>query len=219
MIFASPTFVLIAVDIGTVFTAVFLIVLFLGWVLQAVQNQKEGGGPRQPGRQRPNQPRQRPNQPRQRLRDDRVASEIDAFLREVNSSRGNVDEEDEPLIEVVREPTRRPRRRQPEPAPPRPPATRSQRGRPVTTGPSDIESHAAELGSGLRSHVQSYMADHLEQDVDAHLGDRAAEMPVEIVVAQPEVHPLVARLRDPQGARNAILLAEVLTRPRTFRDR
>ncbi len=211
MILPTATNVLLAIDIGSVFFAVFLIVMFLGWVMQVVQNQNDDGGNRGGVR------RQQPQRRQPRPRDERVSSEIDAFLQEVGGSRRPVDDDEVPVVEVVREPPRRrptpPRR--PQPTPPRRPQRRPALDEPIEV--EVVEEHGAHLGDGLRAHVESYMSSNIEEGVDANLGDRDAEMPADVAGIQHDVHPLVDRLRSPDGVRQAILLSEILDRPRPFR--
>jgi|GEM_PF-3166263 len=80
------------------------------------------------------------------------------------------------------------------------------------------------LGGGLRTHLATYMhADRVGQEAQR---DVQSQIPAQIksdlgysgaaaATAVPKtVHPLVKLLRDPQGARTAIALQEILQRPK-----
>ena len=92
------------------------------------------------------------------------------------------------------------------------------------------------VGSGVSAHVDQYInqhvSEHLDHDVDEyveativdsvdnHLGDRATEMPQQTTVRGKQssgAKDVIALLKDPAGVRNAILVNEILSRPRSLR--
>ena len=95
--------------------------------------------------------------------------------------------------------------------------------------PSNIE---RPLGSGISEHVDKYISQHVDSNADSlveadiarsvnsHLGDRSAELP-SLTQAGVEMPTTAATfrqlLKSRQGVRQAILLNEVLTRPRALR--
>ncbi|MBS0204063.1 MAG: hypothetical protein JSS49_14250 [Planctomycetes bacterium] len=87
------------------------------------------------------------------------------------------------------------------------------------------QSHLATagLGDALRSHVSSHLEprnvdNQVTQDVDNRVQkDIGADGTITTIRRQP-VHPLVLALRNPEGARQAILMAEILRRPRSIRS-
>lgn len=91
------------------------------------------------------------------------------------------------------------------------------------------------MGSGLRDHVESYIGDHVKshmgRDVDAHvkkeidervkshLGSQSSQA-VEMSGKPANEHAatdLLKALKSPEGVRQAIMVHEVLSRPRALR--
>ena len=198
----------------------FIVISFIGWVINQVNAQ--------------NKPPARRGRPQRGNR--RVQEEIDDFLREATGNRkpgGRVLSADE--IEIVDESqARRPPPRRP--APTRP-STRQKPGSNVSN--RHLSGHE-ELGSSVRDHVRTHMdervsagaEEHLAHDVDQHvsqhLGAFSAGMPTSSGrTAQsetrrrrnPRTTALLAALRTPVGVRNAVLMQEILGRPRSLRNR
>ncbi len=169
----------------------------------------------------------------------RVQSDIDAFLTEVGASPApkQTTEPPTPAPQRARRQESAAKRRQAgnRRRPPRP--QERQRQQATARQPKDsppITERA--LGSGISEHVDQYIAqhvaehvdsnvdDHLEVDiahsVSSHLGDRSAELPsltqagVDVPTTAENFRQL---LRSRQGVRQAILLNEILTRPRALR--
>ncbi len=194
----------------------FIIITFIGWIINQVNAQKKP-----PARRRAPQRGNR-----------RVQEDIDDFLRDATGGRkpgGHVLSADE--IEIVEE----------RPAPRRPaPARQSRRPKPGT-GVSDRHLGGQEqLGSSVREHVRTHMdrrvgegaEDHLphavNQAVSQHLGAFSAESAGSSGrTAQSETRRraraqaagLRNAFRTPGGARNAVLMQEILSRPRGLRNR
>ncbi|MEZ6059596.1 MAG: hypothetical protein R3C19_04470 [Planctomycetaceae bacterium] len=92
-----------------------------------------------------------------------------------------------------------------------------------------------QVGTGIGSHVDQYISQHVSQHLDhdvdesvtadivnsvnSHLGSRDREMPA-LTGNRQAASPagdIVRLLRNPEGIRQAILINEVLTRPRALR--
>jgi len=215
-------FVFADIDVQLIFLILFLVMGFVSWISNFLKGAKRGGGAQRPG-------------PRVAgAGDDNLRNEIEGFLAEVTGQkRREPQPDDDVLIEVVSEADERPRRKLR-----RPSGRRQQRPRdqPVRQRAKPAK---AKLGSDLKRHVANYMAkdridghvdEHLSHEVDdsshevddsvrQHLG-RAAESAYsrDQGLRQAQAHPIIAMLRDPQGVRNAILLHEILTRPRSLKS-
>lgn len=91
------------------------------------------------------------------------------------------------------------------------------------------------IGSGISKHVNEYINQHVNEyidndveeyveativdNVEENLGDRDEEMPELTQNARPNraAEQVVALLRNPEGVRNAILVNEILAKPRALR--
>jgi len=145
----------------------------------------------------------------------KAQSDIDAFLNEVGAPA-----KQQPTRPQQRSAENRPRRSQPQ---------RQMR-------PAQDVSEPRPLGSGISEHVDSYITQHVDeyvdsqvddfvevdiaQSVESHLGDRRSEMPPRTETADSPESPAVRfrkLLQDPEGVRQAIMLNEVMSRPRVLR--
>lgn len=171
----------LAVDIGTLIGVIFVVIAILGWLINLIGAQNRPAPPVVRGGQR------RPPRPR----DDKLANEIELFLREVAGQKRQKPAHkphDEVPIEVVAEAERRPRpgvvRPRPPAAAPRRPAQRparpefvepaapkpQQKPRAVPLGPQQREARKTGHGASLTEHLDEYMAaDHLDKSVQDHL--------------------------------------------------
>ena len=175
------------------------------------------------------QPGQRANagQPERRRR---IQSDIESFLSEVRQATGaQADDEQQPppKKKQTSRPARRPQQRR-----------RSRQGsrQSAKPAPQPRPSRSRQaLGSGISEHVDTYISKHVADHVDSkvdnlgkgdiahsvedHLGARSVEMPaVEVIVQNDSPAAEIRRLlRTRQGVRQAILLNEVLNRPRALR--
>lgn len=166
----------------------------------------------------------------------RVQSDIDAFLSEVSQASGNKPQRQRPAAppagrsrpQQQQRPQQTRQRQKPRgqqsrrQQAPRPTQERSQSKRALGSGVSEhVETY---ISQHVAEHVDSKVDDYVEVDivesVDSNLGDRAAEMPVtaESVPGQMTSAAEFRRLlRSSQGVRQAILLNEVLKRPKSLR--
>ena len=170
----------------------------------------------------------------------KIQSDIDAFLAEVSDHSAA-----RPASEHLQEPGRipaKPQQRQNHPAPHptgpernpgafrhtvTPPASRATRPRSALERP---------LGSGITDHVDTYISQHVSEHVDSHVDDFVEADIAESVVSHlgdrsNEISDLTSSRTDPRtpaarfrqllksqnGVRQAILLNEVLTKPRILR--
>lgn len=88
----------------------------------------------------------------------------------------------------------------------------------------------ADLGSGLRSHLSAYMQpdrmaaevqkdlpNRIAKEVQADLGPARSTSSIAPTSGVAAVHPLMSMLREPQQVRHAIVLQEILQKPRALR--
>jgi hypothetical protein len=187
---------LAALEAPQIIGLIIFTVSVLSWFVNLVKGNQQNQAPR---------PKNRPRDP--------VQSELEKFLQEVVGNK---------------EPERK------RPAPPVPqqqkqarPANdkRGGKGKPQRPGERAAASHlqTSALGQGVRSHVHEHMEPNrigaaVEHDIDSavrtDLGPTAAS---DAVTRAGNIHPLAKALRDPQGVRQAILLNEILSRPKSLR--
>lgn len=202
-IFPQPIFA----DASAVVGLLVLIFTVVGWLVNLANNQQNP-----PAKQRP---QQRPPRPQR----DRVQNEIDVFLKEV---RGEATAAEEPDIVVESLPPETSRRRSRSTPPPPPPeyVAEPQRSRLSDRMAPHVQSH---VGESLSSHhLESHFGEREEQPVDESLDPRAAG---DIMALQPGGQtrkaaplPLVGMLKDRRGIRQAILVNEILSKPKALRD-
>lgn len=203
--------VLSAVDISQIVGACVLVISVLSWVVNVVQGNTPDGAPRA------KQPKPKPQGAR---------SEIEMLLQQLAGEKSKPKQE-----------------RQQPPKPPKPQQQDRSRGkskpsqsRPSTpSGPlasrqqprvSDSHLKDSRVGNDVRSShlgnridalVQSDVTGAVEKDIQAavqhDLGNAIAPATIKVAVD----HPLIAVLRDPKGVRQAILLNEILQRPKALR--
>lgn len=198
---------------------VFIVISFIVWIINQVNAQNKP-------------PARRPQRAAPQRADRRVQNEIDDFLREATGGRrpgGRVLSADE--IEIVEE---RPAPRRPAPA--RPPRRQAPGSGVATRHLSGQD----QLGSSIRDHVRTHMdqrvgagaEEHLPHAVDQlvsqHLGAFSADTGTSTGrTGQSETRrrarvraaAFQAAFRTPAGARTAILMQEILSRPRSLRGR
>lgn len=188
-----------AIDGGTIVGLIFIVISFLGWIINLLnQKQQQQAGPARP--------RRRPmNESERQLR-----SELDAFLEEAGNRRGRPQAARRPRqpqparreepIELVFDPEPPPAEKRVEPAV----GTLSQR----------------HLESSVTSHVAEYMESHIGGDVDKRqiredvrdiVREHLDDLPVEGATPAPTTGDVRQLLRNPAGVRQAILLNEILS--------
>jgi len=199
-----------AIDGSVVIYAIIIVIWFLSWIVKAIKGNeaagKAGGGQRQPARPRNRQ----------------LSDEIDVFLKEVGGARRvrrrRPPPPEEVPIEIVADAQRPPQRRRAKPG-----VAMSRR-----KGPG-----SKDLGANVRRHVKQQMAvGHLDREVDedlgrgvqssvaSHLGKFRAGLAADL--SQPSAPSgtageVMRMLRDREGIRQAVLLSEILSRPKGLR--
>ena len=219
-------------------SVVFLVVMFLGWIMNLLSKQKK----------LPLPVRGRRRQPLRRAGDDQLQSEIDNFLQEVGGGRPR-ERVEEVAIEIVADEDRSPRRKRrpqqrPQSLPSEQPPT-PMKSTPVESKSGRLsERHmkssigSQRLGSGLREHVADHMADDhiddlVEQDLDHSVGSdwathgerlgtgagdvEFAQPAGETTLAQVTSQEIVNLLRNPATIRQAIIISEILSPPKSRR--
>ena len=201
---------------------VFLIVLVISvvsWLVNLVQGSK------------PKKNAQRPRPANQ------GSSELELFLQQVVGGKP----EAEPSRPAVPKPARpagekKSGKNKPQPAK-RPSESQRPTGEPRASsdrpGKRLAQTHLASstVGDGVRSHVTSHLEPRnvdaaVQTDVtsavrrdidDTVLRDIGTDGTTAATINRPAAHPLVQALRNPQGVRQAVILSEILNRPRSLR--
>jgi len=192
--------VLARVDPTQIIGLVVVVISVLSWLVNVIQGNNPEGMPKA----KQQKPKARPSR-----------NELDDLLQELNTEK--------------RKPNPPPPARQPKPQPnrsqqkqkaPRPGAPPPYApSRPATKAPNlKTVSSPPNIGSGVRSQQLGHRVDDavaldIASGVEKDLGARALSGEA---TPQP-VHPLVRVLRDPNGIRQAILLNEILQRPKSLR--
>ena len=162
--------VVLAADIGGLLAIGFLLISFVGWIVNLINAQNPPPAPNRGPQGGP------------RPRDRKVQNEIEQFLQEAMGQKkkgGRREEIAADEIEILEPaPQRRPPtgRRQPTPQTPppqRPPTPkRSNDDGQAAASVRDTVISSADLGQGLASHVQEQMREHVSQDASRYLGDK-----------------------------------------------
>ncbi len=199
---------ILAIGISQVIGLVIFTVSVLSWFVNIIQGNKQNEAPR---------PKNRPRDPAQ--------NELEKFLQEVVGNKG------------------RPEKKRPAPPVPQqkqPRAANDKKGgkaKPQQQRPAHAESATQRPGErAAASHLQtsalgqggrSLLHDHIEpnrigaavqQDIDSAVRkDLGSDATSDAVHRAGSIHPLAKALRDPQGVRQAILLNEILSRPKSLR--
>ena len=180
------------VDISHIIGLCVLVVSVLSWFVNVIQGNTPDGAPR------PQKPKPKPQQGR---------SEIETLLQELSGDK------QKPKSEGERGRTK------PKTAPQRPGAPPPYAASRPAPRVADTHLSSSNLGGGVRSHqmanrVEAAVQQEITGAVQHDLGNRiAAALPP----SERPVHPLVKVLRDPNGVRQAILLNEILQRPKARR--
>ncbi len=235
---------LAAFDIGSLFAVAFLLISFIGWIMNLINSQNPPPQPNRPPR---------PPQPRNR----RVQTEIEEFLEQAMGRRRpqpgrpqpgqpQRQQRDSGGIEII-EPQRRrrpPSRRPPQQSSARPSSGAASRpAEPAVARPGgNIASRhsvgSADLGEGVRSHLQEHMRPQVAQEVEQHLPHavqtsvgqhlgkfqaddtdtrRGVAPTIRSRAAVKDAEHLITDLRKRDGMRRAIILQEVLSKPLALR--
>jgi len=224
-----------------IFAVLFLLISFVGWIINMINAQNPPPAPNRGPQRRP------------RAKDRKVQNEIEQFLQEAMGNKNARAEEGEvpaDEIEVVETgvperpaPRRRPRAaakptasRQPQPQ-----RTATAEQKAPKPGKGVASRHLAPnetLGGGVMSHVTDHMRERVSRETQTHLphavnqtvtqhlgeftaDDRDTRSTVKPVhrsranIVDPTA--LIADLRKPDGMRKAVILQEILAKPRGLR--
>ena len=228
-------------DIGGLFAIGFLLISFVGWVVNLINAQNPPPAPNRGPQVRP------------QARDRKVQNEIERFLQEAMGNKPAPRREETAGEEIAADeievlapgPQRRPPQ-QPPAATPRPvaaPQVQAPKPPPKLQRPgSGVGSRhmmpSAELGVGVASHVHDHMREHVGLESNQHLphsvnqgiSDHLGTFTAALNDTRKDVKPhyrsrantadptgLIADLRRSEGMRKAILLQEILAKPRALR--
>lgn len=190
-------------DAGAVVGLLVLIFSVVGWLVNLANSQNNPPVPQ----------KQRPRPPRPRRQGQRMQNEIDIFLKEVRGEETVSD--DDVVVESVPPKSARQRRTRTASPPPQPPPTKSQESRRLGSVEANLDSH---VGESLSSH---HLASPMGEDPSQ--GERPDYRGVGEMVAiqkgrSTSALPVMQMLRDRQGLRNAILVNEILSKPKSLRE-
>ena len=200
---------ILAIGISQIIGLIIFTVSVLSWFVNIIQGNQQNQAPR---------PKNRPRDPAQ--------NELEKFLQEVVGNKGQP-ENKRPATPPV------PQQKQPRTAN----AKKGGKAKPQQQRPAKAESASQRPGErAAASHLQtsalgqggrSLLHDHTEpnrigaavqQDIDSAVRkDLGSDATSDAVHRAGSIHPLAKALRDPQGVRQAILLNEILSRPKSLR--
>lgn len=211
----TPVF---AADFGPLIGLAVLVISILSWIVNIIKSASAEAPKPAEGRR----PERRP---------DKLRSEIEEFLEELTKP-GQTRPPKEPRPTAPSGPSpRRPSNKQQRP--PQPPAKKAKSApapakaeRPGSTlSGRHLETPA--LGSNVREHVSTHMAaDRVIAAAEQDLGHRidaavqhdlGAPTATSVTTTSRPPHPLLVALRSPGGVRQAVLLHEILQRPKALR--
>lgn len=201
---------ILAINPGQVIGLIIFTVSVISWIVNIVQSNQQNQAPRPKNRQR-----------------DPVQTELEKFLQEVMGNK----EQPERKRATPPVPQQKQSRSANEKKANKAKAQQQQQRQPKTEsgtsrhGERVATSHlqTSSLGQGVRSHLQEYMEPNrveaaVKQDIDASVRrDIGSDATSDAIRRAGSVHPLALALRDPQGARQAILLNEILNRPKSLK--
>jgi hypothetical protein len=194
---------------GGIVTVIFVVVAIISWIINISKGAQQ--------------------QQAKRKESSQATQDLEKFIRGLSG-------QSSPEPEKKRQPKQQKPPKKPQAAKQKPPAQRSPIQRPVER-PADrpgtklAQTHLAPMAGGdsVRSHVASHMEPRnvdaqVRQDVDRTVQRDIAEAVRQdigvdgtSIVNQREEHPLIQVLRNPQGVRQAIIMAEILNRPKPLR--
>lgn len=206
----------LAADIGNYIGLAILVITVLGWIVNAIKGNDADGKPL-PQR----------NKPKRDLR-----SELEVFLEELQQPQQQPQEPvrrpERPANPVQSQKQKQQANRQRPPKAPKPQPTLAK----TAQKPQKAKSLSSQPSQSLRDHVASFMGDNrVAAEVQQHLAHRVDQSveqnlsggtvaPVEAAqVRRAAPHPLLSLLARPEGMRQAILMNEILERPKALRSR
>lgn len=203
---------LLLADVGEYIGMAVLLLSFLGWIVNAIKGNQADGQPKVP----------RPK-PQRDLR-----AELDVFLEELQGGKPQP-----PRQEVAKPPVERPRPVQAGAPPSKKKQRPDKKPQPKPAPKSSVQPTVkpSAVGGGVRAHVSSYMApDRVGAHAQAHIGQHRIDEAVnkdlaggtvaaveQIAGQRATPHPLLQVLASRDGVRQAVLMQEILQRPRVFR--
>jgi len=211
---------LLAADVGNYIGLAILVITVLGWIVNAIKGNDADGKPL-PQR----------NKPKRDLR-----SELEVFLEELQQPQKPQEpapQPERPIAPQKQQAQRQanPRQQSHKPRPPKAPKPQPTASKPAPK-PQKSKNLAAKSGQSLRDHVSSFVSDNRvsaeDQQRMAHRVDQAVQQdlsggtvaPVEPAeVRRTTPHPFLVMLARPEGMRQAILMNEILQRPKSLRSR
>jgi len=200
---------ILAITPGQIIGLIIFTVSVLSWFVNLVQGNQPNGAPR---------PKNRPRDP--------VQNDLEKFLQEVIGNKGQPEKRRpaSPPVPQQKQPRAANDKKggKPKPQQQRPAKTETASQRP---GERAAASHlqTSALGQGVRSHLHDHMEPNrigaaVQQDIDlAVRKDLGPNATSDAIQRAGNIHPLAKALRDPQGVRQAILLNEILSRPKSLR--
>ncbi|MCX7408934.1 MAG: hypothetical protein NTZ32_12725 [Planctomycetales bacterium] len=205
MSLSMPEPILAALDIGQIFWLIVVSISVVSWIVNVIQGNPQNGAPR---------PQNRPKDP--------VQSELEKFLQEVVGGKRPV-EQNRPAVPQQKQSRNANEKKGGKPKQQRSAKSNSSSQR---QGERVVQSTmpTTNFDDGVRSqHLQTSMEPNrieaaVQRDIDgAVLQDLGSDRSRETGQRADNPHPLVAVLRSPQGIRQAILLNEVLGKPKALR--
>ncbi len=200
---------------GGVVMAIVLIISVISWIVNLVQGNTPQG--------KPVAPRPRPQQPNDQEQFLQASKPVPAPEREREREKKRPVPARQTRPPGDKRPTK-PKQTQPQ----RPAAAQQRPTQPDRPGNRLAQTHLAQtaMGQGGRSSIGPQAVDaNVKKDVDTAVqrditdavrNDIGTDGTLGAVQVQ-AVHPLIQALRNPQGVRQAILLNEVLSRPKSLR--
>jgi len=198
---------------GSIVFVIVLIISVVSWLVNLVQGNNPNGV-----------------KPKPRPKPEQGQSDLEKFLQEVVGNKPQQQQQQEkPRPPKQPRPPGQKKNKQKQPAPPRPVAAQA----PAATerpGARLQQTHLASavLGEGIRSNTmdQRTIETFVKKDIDSSVRrdiDDAVQRDIGAdgtlsPVRRAGVHPLIQSLRNPGGVQQAIMMAEILARPKSLRQ-
>ena len=209
---------ILAIAIGQVIALIIFTLSVLGWFVNLVQGNQQNGAPR---------PKNRPRELGQ--------NELEKFLQEVVGGKAQPEKKPpaSPPLPQQKQPSQQ-QQKQPRSGNDnkrggknKPQQQRVAREAVASQRPGDrvAQSHlqTSTLGGGVRSHLLSSIEPNRISEVVQHdIGfavqrDIGSDATSDAIHRAGNIHPVAQALRDPKGLRQAIMLNEILSRPKALR--
>ena len=209
----------LAVGIQEVFAVIVVVVSVLSWIMNLIQGNNWNA-------QRQQKPQPKPPTTRSEL------EQLIKDLSKVDKRQQEPRKEAPTAVRAQQQPRQRPERtrsgpqanpQRPGSPPPYSPTRQNTSARQSPPAPEPKRPPAnrggANLGEGIRSQqVGSRVESKVPQEVKEDLAPvKGVQLTGNIAVVENYVHPMVKFLRDPAGVRKAIILNEILQRPKSLR--